>query len=240
LALRTPAELADGDDQRLGKHTPFVEIGDQGRQAGVEHRGGLVLHPGRQALMHVPGVVVRIGHLWPVNLDEAGPRLDEPAGQQHRLAEGVQAIAFARLLLLPAQVEGVAGASGDHQAQRLAVILVEIELGGRLLQLGHPLVDGVAQPGAPGQPLRRDLLAQLEVIDADALHLLHVHVVAGRVERVGVVGPAEETGRAALADDAAFLQRTWQHDKGQHGDRGRLELDDVRAKVGEVLGAGRL
>src|SRR5207237_4162556 len=85
---------------------------------------------------------------------------------------------------------------------------------------------------------RGDLIAQLQVVDGDAIHLLEVHVVAGGVEQVGIVSPAEEAGGAALADDVRFLQRPGQHHERQHRHARRLEAGDVRADVGEVLGAG--
>ena len=77
------------------------------------------------------------------------------------------------------------------------------------------------------QTLRRDLLAQREVLGLDRL---------GRVliETVGVVGLAEEAGRAALSDHAGFLQRPRQLDEGQHRLLGRLELGDVAAGGGKV------
>src|SRR5262249_39754934 len=125
-ALRAAPELADGHHQRLGEQAALVEVGDQGRQAGVEHGGGLGLHARAQADVDVPAVVVAVGDLGPVDLDEARAGLDEAAGQQAALAEGGAAVAVARLGLLLAQVEGVAGAPGDDQAQGPAVILVEV------------------------------------------------------------------------------------------------------------------
>ncbi len=156
--------------------------------------------------MHVPGVVVGVGDLRPVDLDEARAGLDQPAGQQTALAEGVHAVLLAQLLRLLVQVEGVARPAGDDQAQRLAIVVVEAVFLGRLLDVRHPLVDEVAELAAALQTHRRHFLPQLEVVGRDAVHLVHVHVVAGRVERVRVVGPAEEAGRAALADDVALLQ----------------------------------
>src|SRR5207302_1771104 len=67
-ALRTAAELADGHHQRLGQQAALVQVADQGGQAGVEHRAGLVLHALRQADVDVPGVVVGVGYLGPVDL----------------------------------------------------------------------------------------------------------------------------------------------------------------------------
>ena len=45
----------------------------------------------------------------------------------------------------------------------------------------------------------------LQIIDLDAAHFVHIHVVAGGIECIGVKRFAEESGSAALADDVALL-----------------------------------
>ena len=85
-----------------------------------------------------------------------------------------------------------------------------------------------------------DIGPHLEVVDLDVVHLGHVHVVAIGIERVRIEALAEEAGRAAFADDVALLQRPRQHDERQHRLGGRLEADDLRAEVGEVLAVRRL
>ena len=87
---------------------------------------------------------------------------------------------------------------------------------------------------------RRHLGPQIQVVDLDVVHLGHVHVVAGRIQVVGIVGPAQEAGRAALAHHVALLQRPRQHHERQHRHGGRLEPHDVRAERREILGRRRL
>jgi hypothetical protein len=44
--------------------------------------------------------------------------------------------------------------------------------------VGHLGVDGVAQFGAALQAQGEEVWAELEVVDLDAVHLAHVHVIA--------------------------------------------------------------
>ena len=90
--LRAAAEFADRHDQRVLQQAALVHVGDQGRQAGVEHRARLGLHPLGQVRVVVPGVVVGIGDLGPDYLDDSRAGLDQAAGQQAALAEGVAAV----------------------------------------------------------------------------------------------------------------------------------------------------
>ena len=104
---------------------------------------------------------------------------------------------------------------------------------------GMPSLIRSRSSAAAFQPGRRHLGPQLQVVDLDAVHLGHVHVVAGRVEVVRVVGPAEEAGGAALADDVALLQRPRHHHERQHRHGRRLEPDDVASRSsGSPSGVG--
>ena len=190
--------------------------------------------------MLVPGVVVGIRHLRPDHLHHPRARLDEAACQQQALSERVAAVGFAHRGRLTLEGKGLAGPSGDHQAQRPLVVFVEFVVGHRLVELRHRAVDDVPEPGPSFEPLGKHVGAELQVVDADPLHLAHVEIVAVRIERVGVVVAAEEAGRAPLADHAALLQRPRQHHERQHRLLERLEPHDVGAEVGEVLGVGRL
>ena len=80
--------------------------------------------------------------------------------------------------------------------------------------------------------------AHLKIVNLDAAHLVHVHVVAGGIERVGIERLAEESGCAAFADHVTLLQWTRQHHEGEHRFFLWFEADDVRAKVWEILRAG--
>ena len=74
---------------------------------------------------------------------------------------------------------------------------------------------------------------QLEIVDFDAGHFGHVHVVATGIEGVGIVGFPEEPGAATFADDVAFLKRAWEHDEGKHGLLHRAHLDEIGAESWE-------
>src|SRR5205814_2158944 len=89
------AEFADADDERLAEQAAVVEVGDEGGEAGIEHGGGLAAHAVGQSGMHIPGMIVGIGDLGPVDLHDAGAGLDKAAGQEEALAEGVFAVALA-------------------------------------------------------------------------------------------------------------------------------------------------
>src|SRR4029078_8091510 len=92
-ALRAAAEFAEGADQRLVEEAPLIEVADQSRKAGVEHRRRLLLHPVGQAGMDIPRVFVSIGDLRPNDFDHAGAGFDKAAGEEAALSERVAAVA---------------------------------------------------------------------------------------------------------------------------------------------------
>ena len=108
------------------KQPAVVQVGQQAREALVEHRARAVAHPAGQVGVVVPRVVVGVGHLGPDDLDDLGAGLDQAAGQQAALAEGVAAVQVAGLGRLGLDVERLAGAARDDQAQRAVVVLVEL------------------------------------------------------------------------------------------------------------------
>ena len=192
----------------------------------------------------VPGMVVGVGDFGPDDFDDAGAGFDQPAGQQATLAECVAAIAVAHLFRFLGEVERFAGAAGNNQVQRALVIIVEIVVLDGLVDFGHGLLDGVAQLGAALEPQGEHLRRQLEIVDPDMVHLVHVHVVALGIERVGIESLAEETGAAAFADDVGFLERTREHDERQHRLGHRPQADDVASRSsgnpsGRAARAGR-
>ena len=189
--------------------------------------------------MVVPGVVVGVGDLRPHHLDDARAGLDEPPGEEEALPEGVAAVAVADFDRLLVEREGLPGPPGDHEVQRPLVVFIELVVGDRLVDLRHRLVDERPQPGPALEPLGENVGAELEIVDADPAHLLHVHVIAVGEERVGVEVAAEEPGRSPLADDVALLERPRQHHERQHRLGRGLQADDVGAEVGEVFGVGR-
>ena len=185
--------------------------------------------------MHVPRVIVGVRDFGPDDLDHAGAGLDEAAGEEERLAEGIHAVAGAHLVVLAVDGEGVARLAAGDEVEGLAVVFVEVVIGDGLVDVGHRFLNGLAEGGAALEALGVDLGPQVEVIDMDAVHLGHVEVVAIGEERVGIEGFAEEAGGAALADDVGFLQRAREHHEGEHRLGGWLEADDVRAEIRVIL-----
>ncbi len=109
-------------------------------------------------------------------------RLDQAAGQQARLAERVAAVTVAHLRLFGVEVEGIPRPAGEDQAERFVVVGVErVALHGPV-EFAEAGVDRVAEPGPPFEPRLRHVLAQEQIVDVDPIHLVHVEIVAGRIE----------------------------------------------------------
>jgi len=81
---------------------------------------------------------------------------------------------------------------------------------------------------------------KLEIVDRDAVHLVHIHVIAGREQVVRVVGPAQKARGAPLVDDVALLQRTRHHHERQRRLGRRPQPADLAAEVREVARRRRL
>ena len=60
-------------------------------------------------------MVVGVGHLGPDDLDDLGAGLDQAAGQQAALAEGIAAVQVASLGRLGLEVERIACPARDDQ-----------------------------------------------------------------------------------------------------------------------------
>ena len=94
----------------------MVQVGKQARETPVEHGAGSVAKPVGQVHVVVPRVVVGVGNLRPDDLDDLRAGLDQPAGQQAALAEGVPAVQVAGLGRLGLEVEGITGTSRNDEA----------------------------------------------------------------------------------------------------------------------------
>ena len=99
------AEFPDGEYQGILEHSPVVEIGNQGGKPGVEHRSGLVFHSRGKAGVNVERMVVRVGHLGPVDLDHSCSGFNQAASQQAALTEGVVPVFFTQFPRFRRQVE---------------------------------------------------------------------------------------------------------------------------------------
>ena len=156
------------------------------------------------------------------------------------MAEGVHAVLLAQLLLFLAEIESVAGAAGDDQIERLGVVLVQLVFRGGFLQGGHAVVDGLAKFAAALHARGSDLGTHLQVVDFDARHLVHVHVVAGREEIVRIVAAAQEACGAAFADNVALLQRPRHHHEWQRRLHRRFQTHHLTAVMRIVARRRRL
>ena len=143
------------------------------------------------------------------------------------MAKGVAAIAVTQFLRLTLQGKGIPSPTTGDEAQGLVVVAVQAEVFDRRLNGRHLGGDGVTQFGAALQTDGEKIRTELEVIDLDAVHFAQIQVVAFRIERVGIVGFAQESGGATFAHHVGLLQGARQHDKRQHWFVQRLQADDV-------------
>src|SRR6266702_3976172 len=97
---RRASEFTNGDDQSLLQHAALLHIFEQGGEAAVEFRAVQVAQRSEVRGVGVPGIHGRIavGHRRPVDLHEARPGFDEPAGKEQALAKSVAAVAVAQLV----------------------------------------------------------------------------------------------------------------------------------------------
>ena len=195
----------------------MIEVFKEGRETGVEHGGGLVFHALRQSGVVIPTVVIRVRDFGPDHFDDLGPRLDETAGEETALAEGVATVGVAQLGIFGVEVEGVAGAARDDEIEGLAVVLVEVVALDRLLDDRHLIGESVAQFSSALEAQGKDVGTELQVVDPDLRHFVHVHVVPVGEEVVGIVGLAEEAGGAPFVDHVGLLNGAGHHDEGEHG-----------------------
>src|SRR5258708_1427339 len=108
------------------------------------------------------------------------------------------AIAVAQLIRFLSQVKSVTGAPGRDEVKGLLIIAIEGITGNRLLHLRHRRLDLFEQIGAALQAVLWHFFAQGQVVEFN----LFVWVL---VKIIRVVSRAEESGRAAFADDVALL-----------------------------------
>ena len=105
----------------FAKRPADVHVLDQSRQRPVE-LGQLLVERFEDLGVMVPAGVV--------HGDEPHAALDQPAGQQHRLADGIPAVAIAQTIRFLIDGEGPAGLAREHH---LAGAGVELVVGGDLV-----------------------------------------------------------------------------------------------------------
>ena len=137
--------------------------------------------------MGVPGMVVGVGDFGPDDLDDASAGFDETTGEEAAVAKGVFAIGLAGLLGFLFESEGFTGAAADDEVERSFVIFLERVFFDGFIDGWHLRIDGIAKSSATFKAKRKDVGTQLQIVDLDARHLVHVHVVAAGIEGVGVV-----------------------------------------------------
>ena len=134
--LGRPAELAHHHDQRVVEQAPLAEVFDQRGDPLVERRGQGVLDRREVLRVRVPA---ELAHAAVVDRDERDARLDQPAGQQARLADAVRPY-FSRT------------ASGSSSIRNAACAALEVS---RSIRLVGELV------AAGRQRRRRDVVREL-------------------------------------------------------------------------------
>src|SRR5262245_45367060 len=113
---------------------------------------------------------VRIGHLGPVHFDNASARLDQAASEQAALPERVLTIPSTEGFRFALQIERVASLAAEHQAQCLAVIVLQFELLGGFFELGHSLGNCLTEAGPAIEANLVDVGSKLQILGLDPGH----------------------------------------------------------------------
>ena len=160
--LRRPAELTHHHHEGGVEQAAVIEVLNEGGDHLLEI-SSLPLERGEDVRVMVPAAVVD-GH-------KRDPRLDQSAGQQGLLTEGVAAVGVADGVGLAFDLEGPQGDLGGHQRDRLLVVLVGAQhrvARGAVLEPGE-LVKLVADLPAVANPPVIEPLGHGHVTDAEAL-----------------------------------------------------------------------
>jgi len=238
--LWTAPKFAHCNNEGLVEEAAVIKIRNEGGESLVEHGTALVLDPFSEILVRIPRVVVGVGDFRPDDFDHAGASFHQAAREKAAVTEGVLAVGFAGFVTFLFKGKSFARPTTDDEIEGSLVIFIERVFFDRFVDDGHLGIDCAAQGGAPFEPQRKDVGTQLEVVDFDAGHFRHVHVIASRIEGVGIVGFSEETGATTFADDIALLKRAREHHEGKHGLLHRAHLNEIGAEIWKILWAGWL
>src|SRR5262249_45493877 len=112
--LRAAAELAHHHDERPAEQAAGVEVFDQARHGRIQLGKERILQADEVVAVRVPRGV---GVGGPGDRDDAGAGLDQPAGEEARLAVDVPAVAVAGPRVLAVDPEGLAGGGRGDQVE---------------------------------------------------------------------------------------------------------------------------
>ena len=233
-------KFTDGHHQRFVQKTSGIHVRHKCRQPSVQHGRGAISHTIGQSDVMIPGMRVGICNFRPDDLHHTGPSFHQTAREQATLAEGVASVIIPHFLGFLRQIKRLSRTARHDEIQRALIVIIQIVTLHGLLYFRHRGFDHGAQFGAALQTQGENLRGKFEVVHGKTLQLVHVEVVAGRVECVRVERLAKETGAAPFAHHIAFLERTREHHEGEHGLCGGLESNDVGTEVWVILGIGRL
>ncbi len=228
--------------QRLVEQAEPLEVVEQGRQAEVERRGQGVLD--RREVAGV-GVPLELAGPPVVDRHERDPGLDQPAGQQARLAERVPAVGLAHLGRLVADPErGLRGGRGEQVVRPVGELVAAADQRGRGDVAGET-VERLDHPPPPLEPVQGDAVGRGQVADPEGF-LVRVAPGGERVEGRRQVAARREDRRVGHGHirrhgPPGVLERLGDHaaeagvDQGRAGPVAGQEV--VRRAV--VVGLGR-
>ncbi len=103
------------------------------------------------------------------------------------------------------QIKRITCLATQDQAQSLVIIFVQAVLADRLIDIWHfMLIKSRNWHDVPKRELEISGRS-LQVVDFDLVDLAHVHVIAGRIDRVWIIGTSEEARCATFANDVALF-----------------------------------
>jgi hypothetical protein len=140
------AELRKAEDEGLVEQAARGQIFQKRGEGEIERRAENRFQAVRLVEVAVPNraVVGLVGATIPIDLDEADPGFNEPAGEQDMLAEGAHPVAGARVGRFVIQKESGTGARGEEQVEGAARMGVEDGGGGRGVRPAGEPVEEVA------------------------------------------------------------------------------------------------
>ena len=144
--LGRAAEFRRDDHERLVEPAARFQVGDQGGECLVERRDQIAAQGLEVLAMTVPGVALGALGAKPVDLDQPGTRVEQPATQQDRLSEEVPAVPRAKAGVGRREIDRPPDRLRADDVQGLLLALFQRERRGRLLEVARLLVELIDQP----------------------------------------------------------------------------------------------